>query len=157
MSARRTGTTRRWPGFTLVELLVALVILSLAMAVAVPRFAAGNPALSVRSAARDLVAGLQLARNLAITENRAVSIRFDRAAGAFEVAGRRRELPRGVALTRPDLREDRDDQPIEFRFFPDGSSSGGQIGVVRGAHQLLIDVDWMTGGIATRAAGVGDA
>ena len=156
MTAPRTATARRAPGFTLVELLVVLAVLGLVMAVAVPRFAAGNPALSVRSAGGSLVAGLQSARNLAITENRTVRLEVDRAARAFDVDGRRRDLPGGVALTRPDLDDDREQAPIEVRFFPDGSSSGAQIGVARGAHQVVIEIDWLTGTIQVRQGGARD-
>ena len=114
----------------------------------------GSPALAVRSAGQTLVAGLQLARNRAITENRAVVLRVDRATRAFEVEGRRRVLPKGVVLSRPDVQDDDPEEAaIEVRFFPDGSSSGALIGVARGAHRLLIDVDWLTGTIQSRRGG----
>ena len=157
MKVAATCTRRPQQGFTLIELLVVLVVLGLVLSVAVPRFASGNPALAVRSAGLDLVAGLQLARNLAVSENRAVTIKVDRVASAFEVEGRRRGLPSGVTLTRPDLRDDERGAAIEVRFFPDGSSSGAQIGVVRGAHRLMIDVDWITGAIQVKKADARDA
>ncbi|MDJ0739723.1 MAG: GspH/FimT family pseudopilin [Gammaproteobacteria bacterium] len=150
-----SATAKRLPvrGFTLIELLVVLVVLGMALALVGPRFASGNPALAVRSAGQTLVAGLQLARNRAITENRAVVLRVDRASGAFVVDGRRRVLPDGVSLSRPDLDDDDPQRtPIEVRFFPDGSSSGAWIGVAHGAHRLLIDIDWLTGAIQTRDA-----
>jgi general secretion pathway protein H len=150
----RAAIATRLPrrGFTLVELLVVLVVLGMALAVVAPRFASSSPALAVRSAAQTLVAGLQLARNRAITENRAVVLRVDRVAAAFEFEGRRRDLPGGVRLSRPDLQDDDPaEAPIEVRFFPDGSSSGAQIGVAHGAHRLLIDIDWLTGTIQARA------
>lgn len=157
MNVAATCTRRRQQGFTLIEMLVVLVVLGLVLSVVAPRFASGNPALAVRSAGLDLVAGLQLARNLAVSENRAVAIKLDRKASAFEVEGRRRGLPPGVALTRPDLREDERDAAIEVRFFPDGSSSGARIGVVRGAHRLVIDVDWLTGTIQVKKQDARDA
>lgn len=147
----------RGNGFTLVELLVVLVVLSLVMAVAVPRFSAGNPALTVRNTGRVLTAGLQMARNMAITENRSVVVSVDRTNRAFIVDGRRRELPRQVSLVRPDQRDDDPRVPIEFRFFPDGSSSGGLVNVVREAHTLTIEVDWITGMITAGRAGRDDA
>ena len=157
MNVAATCTRRRPQGCTLSELLVWLGVRGLVLAVAVPRFASGNPALAVRSAGLDLVAGLQLARNLAVSENRAVAIKVDRTAASFEVEGRRRDLPSGVTLTRPDLGEDEPDAAIEVRFFPDGSSSGAQIGVVRGAHRLVIDVDWLTGTIQVKKMEVREA
>lgn len=151
-----TGTPGR--GFTLVELLVVLVVLGMALTLVVPRFAAGSPALAVRSAGQSLVAGLQLARNRAITGNRAVAFRLDPAARAFEVDGRRRVLPDGVRLSRPDLEdEDRAEAAFEVRFFPDGSSSGARIGVARGGRRLLIEIDWLTGTIEARDAERTDA
>ncbi len=158
MNRAATATGSHDRGFTLVELLVVLAVLGMALALVAPRFAAGSPALAVRSAGQTLVAGLQLARNQAITENRAVVLRLERTTRAFEVDSRRRVLPDGIRLSRPDLPDD--DPPeaaIEVQFFPDGSSSGAQIGVARGAHQLLIDIDWLTGIIEARAGEGRDA
>ena len=119
---------------------------------------AGSPALAVRSAGQTLVAGLQLARNRAITENRAVVLRLDRVTRAFEVDGRQRALPGGVWLSRPDIADDdRDETAIEVRFFPDGSSSGAHIGVTHSGHRLLIEIDWLTGAIEVHAGEGRDA
>jgi len=155
---RSVATRIHGRGFTLVELLVVLAVLGMALAVVAPRFASSSPALAVRSAGQTLVAGLQLARNRAITENRAVVLRVDRVTRAFEVDGRRRVLPNGVVLSRPDVQDDDlEEAAIEVSFFPDGSSSGAQIGIARGAHRLLIDIDWLTGIIQARAGAGHDA
>ena len=95
-------------GFTLLELLCALTILSVLAAIALPRGAAALPGLLVDQAARRLVSDLQLARVKAINRNTRVRMICELAAaeyriesdseGRFEADGAPRALPAGVAF-----------------------------------------------------------
>ena len=38
-----------------------------------------------------------------------------------------------------------------IRFFPDGSSTGGGVGLSLGAERYDIQVDWLTGGVSIHA------
>jgi type II secretion system protein H len=61
-------------GFTLVELLVVIVVVSILSAIAAPSFANLIRSMAVRSAADELVTGIQLARSEAARANRTVTV-----------------------------------------------------------------------------------
>ena len=98
-------TTRR-RGFTLLELLCALGILSLLLAAALPRISAVLPGLLLDRAAWQLVSALELARVKAINRNTRVRTILEleggqyrveaESEGRFESDGGTRALPAGV-------------------------------------------------------------
>lgn len=93
-------------GFTVLELLCVLGVLSALLAVALPRVAAVLPRLTLDRAARQLASDLELARVLAINRNARVRAvvdlagaryRFEtEAEGRFDPDGAPRVLPGGV-------------------------------------------------------------
>ena len=97
---------RRSTGFTLLELLCVLGMLSLLLAIALPRVSATMPALALDRAARQISSELALARVEAINRNTRSRTIFDLAAsrysveleseGRFETEGAARGLPAGV-------------------------------------------------------------
>jgi type IV fimbrial biogenesis protein FimT len=98
----------RSTGFTLLELLCAVGVLSLLAATSLPRISAILPALALDRAAREIAAGLELARVEAITHNTRSRTIFDLAAarysveleseGRFKGPGAVRTLPAGVSF-----------------------------------------------------------
>ena len=64
-------------GFTLIELMIGMAIISLLSMVVVPQFNAMLPRYRLKSAARGIQANMQTARLQAIKENNPVQIRFD--------------------------------------------------------------------------------
>jgi prepilin-type N-terminal cleavage/methylation domain-containing protein len=93
-------------GFTVLELLCVLGVLSVLLAIALPRASAVLPRLALDQAARQLAAELELARVKAINRNTRVRVVVDLAAasyrleaeveGRFEPEGAARRLPGGV-------------------------------------------------------------
>lgn len=141
----------RQRGFTLLEILVALVIGMLLVALTPPLLSGMSGATELRGAARQLAAGLRNARNEAITRQREAVLTLDLAKHRFAVSGDAREiaLPDSVALHLYTAQSELlDGEKGSIRFFSDGSSTGGAITVSGPKLAYRVNIDWLTGGIA---------
>lgn len=141
----------RQQGFTLMEVLVALVIGVLLVALTPPLLSGMSGSTELRSAARQLAAGLRNARNDAITRQREAVLTLDLAEHRFAVSGDARQvtLPNSVTLHLYTAQSELlDDESGSIRFFSDGSSTGGAITVSGTKLAYRINVDWLTGAIA---------
>ncbi|MCP4020836.1 MAG: prepilin-type N-terminal cleavage/methylation domain-containing protein [Desulfobacteraceae bacterium] len=77
---------RHHQGFTLVELMVCLAVISIAAAIGVPSFLNQLPDLKLKGAARDLYSSMQKARLLAVKTNTRHSIVFTPGApGSYQI------------------------------------------------------------------------
>jgi general secretion pathway protein H len=134
-------TTAATKGFTLLELLIVLAISAAIMALAVPRLSGLTALASLNGAARELAAALRTARGLAMAQHRNVAVILDARAQSYRTEGapRTQRVPAGLRLT---LDSD------TILFFPDGSSTGGQIRVAAAQRSYVVDVDWLTGRVA---------
>ena len=57
-------------------------------------------------------------------------------------------IPPGFAITLLTVRgETSSDSVAAIRFEPDGSATGGRIGLNDGRHVFTIDIDWLTGAV----------
>lgn len=132
-------------GFTLLETLVVLVILALTLAVVVPAVSKGLGT-SLNDVARDMHSGLRQARNEAVSQQQSTLFVLDLDGHAFRAgADSVQNIPQNLELhSRTAAREMRDGR-AGVRFYPDGSSSGGRIGVSEGDAYVWLDVDWLTG------------
>lgn len=142
---------RRAPGFTLLELLIVLMLMGLIAAMTVPSFSGGVSTTQLRSAAREVAAGLRLARDQAIAQRADAVLELDLTARAFRVLPdpRLHALPSGIDVklftAQSDLVSDR---VGAIRFYPDGGSNGGRVTLAAGERKYDIDVDWLTGRVA---------
>jgi general secretion pathway protein H len=143
--------SRRDAGYTLLELLVVLAVLGLAAALVLPRVGTGRERVALRSAALQLAAGLRAARTEAMSGSTETAFVLDLTQRRYWADGavKLRSLPRGVGV----VTGDRAGSPIAtdraaVRFKPDGSASGGWIGLRSRGASADITVDWLTG--ATR-------
>lgn len=152
---RRAMTRRRGAeaGFTLVEMLAVLVILGLVVSLALARGPARNATLDGRAAAALVAQTLRSARLEAITGNRTVTVVFDTAANRFGVAGgRTTALPRGMALSVTATAPLAAGARGGIGFAPDGSSTGGTVGLLTGGRRFLVAVNWLTGRVGVTEA-----
>lgn len=149
-----TGTPparARAAGFTLLEMLVVLMIMGLVAALTIPTFGTGVSSTALKGAARDVAAGLRLARGQAITQRAEAALELDVAARSFRVPPdpRVHSLPSGIELKLFTAQRDLvNDQVGAVRFYPDGGSNGGRITLAAGERKFDVDVDWLTGRIA---------
>jgi len=139
-------------GFTLLELLVVLAIIALILAVTPPLITAAIPGAELKASARQVAAGLRLAREEAIRTGRDVAFTLDLETHSFEVDGRfrRGKLPKGLDLKLEAAETEMlDEHRGAVRFFPDGSSTGGRIILTRHDAGYQVGVQWLTGRIRT--------
>jgi general secretion pathway protein H len=151
MLRRRPRPRARARGVTLLELLIVLSIMAIVAAMVVPMFGGGVSTGELRGAARQVAAGLRLARSEALATRRETGVVLDLERRTFQVErdGHEHSLPRAIELklftAESDLVSDR---VGAIRFFPDGGSNGGRITLAAGERKYDIDVDWLTGRVA---------
>jgi general secretion pathway protein H len=138
-------------GVTLLELLIVLMLMALISAVMIPTFGSGVSNTELKVAARQLAAGLRLARSQAISQRAESSLELDVAARRFRVLPdpALHQLPERIELKLFTAQRDLvNEQMGSIRFFPDGGSDGGRITVGSGERKFDVDVDWLTGRVA---------
>lgn len=137
-------------GFSLLELLAVLVLMAIVAATVMPQFI-GKGGTEAQAAARTLAAGLQRARSQAIQYGRTQSLILDVQQREFELSfeTRPRKLPAAIELKLFTARSTLETaERGAIRFFPDGGSTGGRITVSGSGHEILVDVDWLTGRVS---------
>jgi general secretion pathway protein H len=138
-------------GFTLLEMLVVLAILGLTAAMAVPLLSRGSEALRLETASGELAAALRVTRSAAIVRNTQTTLVIDvnrRTFGSPVVAQRSFAPNIDAKLTYASgIRSAPSDGG--FQFFPDGSSTGGDVTLSLRGKQVKLCVDWLTGTVRT--------
>lgn len=144
----------RREGFTLIEVIVTLAILSLALVLVAGFKPPWSSGLGLRGTAAELAAGLRLARSEAIAGNRSVAFDIDLAGHRYSVgAGKVRPLPADLSIELLTIAgESRGGTTGDIRFHPDGSSTGGRIALVQGTRRVAVGVDWLTGRVSVADA-----
>ena len=138
-------------GFSLLELLVVLVIMAIVAGYAGSRMFGSLDRPAMEAASGELAAVLRRARSSAIAQNAPVTVRVDVDATSFGIPGDRvykvsdrLKLSLFTAVT-----EQQTTSVGEIRFFPDGSSTGGEVTLTGGNARGYVQVDWLTGRVAT--------
>ena len=124
-------------GFTLLELLIVLAVLSLIVGIAFPLLANRAPSAVLNGAAGEVRAALAAARSTAILENREVFFAGGR--NGYRIDGRFHPVPLARDLS-VDVRGG-----AFVAFFPSGTSSGGHVVLRDLASIREIDIVSITG------------
>lgn len=152
-------STARGAGFTLLELLVTLVIMTIAVALVAPRFTEALPGAELKAETRKVAALLRHARSQAVVLNQVIQISLVEEPVALSISTQvrsyrppgaiRLELVGGRASEETE-ETDQVDQPGEvIRFFPEGHSNGGTITLSReDGRRASISIDWLTGRVS---------
>jgi general secretion pathway protein H len=146
---------RLWSrGFTLIEVLVVLAIMAMVYALALPAIGRASTSLEMKSATRQIAAGLRRARGQAVTRRHEAVLSLDLDGKLFRIT----DDPHTYTLPgHPDLALYTAQSEIinakqgAIRFFADGTSTGGRITVGTGPSSQQITVNWLTGKVSIGA------
>ena len=132
----------------MLSLLVVLLILGLLLALAPVAFQRALPGLELRTTTRELAAALRSTRSAAIRDNREAAFTLDVEEGWYQREGQAdpREINPDIELKLLTATTEVDSEGVgRIRFFPDGTSTGGQITLARDESTYYILVDWLSG------------
>ena len=153
-------------GFTLVELLVVLLIISVLLVAAPIAFDRILPGLELKADARDFANLMREARLRAIRDNDEVTVVIDVAQRVYWLgeagtpgqsptpspnpspnpSGPRGAFSEGVSVTLRTAESEQIGEDIgRIRFFPDGTSTGGGVLLERRGREYGVVVDWLYG------------
>lgn len=134
-------------GFTLVELLVVLLILGMALAAVAQVIGRPTPELELRTAASETAALFREARAIAIYSNRATTVAVDIDARTVSIdAERKRSIAPDIGVTLLAMSSNQAGERVGLvRFFPDGSSTGGDLTLFADEVTYHVVVNWLTG------------
>jgi general secretion pathway protein H len=137
-------------GFTLIEMLVVIAIIALIGAFVLPQFSGAQAKADMSSAARRLAAGLRSTRSLAMAHGRSEAFTVDVAHGLYRAGtGAAQAIDKHVGVTLITASQEKIDAAAgNIRFYADGSSTGGGIGLRAGTRSALVLVDWLTGRVS---------
>jgi prepilin-type N-terminal cleavage/methylation domain-containing protein len=152
-------------GFTLLELLIAVLLMGLALAVSYPSLSRGSSALRLRAAGRDVYNTLRYAREKAVTEQTGMKVLVDRQAQKLILSDDLGEgaqtyaMPEGIKIQRiARAGNEVMDGPLAIRFLPNGSSDEAEILLKSASGSYLrIIADPITGGARIESGSGGNA
>ena len=148
---RRRGPVRWQFGVTMLELLIVLSIIAFVAAIVLPTLGGGVSTSELKSAAREVAAGLRYARGQAIVQRGEALLVIDIDARTFVVPPdpRVHRLPDKIDVKLFTAQSDLVGEKVgAIRFYPEGGSNGGRITLAAGTRKFDIDVDWLTGRVA---------
>jgi general secretion pathway protein H len=138
-------------GVTLLELLIVLMLMALIAGIAIPMFGGSVSSTDLKSAAREVAAGLRFARDQAIAQRVESLLELNLDGRTFRVPPdpRTHRLPERLDLKLYTAQRDLVSEKVgAIRFFPDGGSNGGRITLAAGERKYDVDVDWLTGRVS---------
>lgn len=145
--ARSVRGYRHPGGFTLLELLVVIALMALIASLAAPLVVRAVNGVEAQVSARQVAITLRKARSQAIIENweHVVSIDVDRR--TIRIAGDTVEtLPDNLHIrVYSALSEQQNANLADIRFFPDGSSTGGEIILQDSKAVYHVQIEWLSG------------
>jgi general secretion pathway protein H len=133
-------------GFTIAELLVVMAVIALVGAFSLPYLTKTRSQAEMHSEVRS---ALQSARNRAIAERRQIDFVIDTNTRSLAIDGKPLDIKwdGGITWGIRSARRNTKSGVALFRFFPNGTSSGGEITLRSSNQTRIIALNWVTGGI----------
>ncbi|MFT6052799.1 MAG: general secretion pathway protein H [Halioglobus sp.] len=133
-------------GFTLLELLAALAIAGLVLAVSVPASVRMYESMQYREAVRDLITLFASARYQAINSGFAQNVEVHPELGELRLNSTVKKVPDGVRLFVESASELNFNNVGIIRFYPEGGASGGSVDIQKSSGAgVKVSVDWLLG------------
>lgn len=140
-------------GFTLLEVLVALVVAAILAVVVMPNFEPLLEHARLRSTTRDIASGLRHVRGQALLRGKESVFELNTDHHYYRVTGRSKmySLSDSVHLTLYTSDSEVVSEGMgRIRFFPDGSATGGRITIETNGQKQEVDISWLTGEVKIR-------
>ena len=153
---RKDAARRGEAGFSLLEIMIALAILALSMALVGAAFGRSSVGFRFDSAAQELALNLREAQARALRSGRDVALVIDVDTRLYRLQEDPEvQLPEGIALNVISAGEvmASSRRPV-ISFAPDGGSTGGAIRLSLEDRSTTISIDWLTGAVTTASGGV---
>jgi general secretion pathway protein H len=142
-------TVRRAHGFTMLELLAAITIVGLVLAVSVPASARLYQSMQYREAVRDVVTLFASARYQAVSKGRFQDVIINPRLKELRLNDTVKQLPSELNVLVHSARELNDRDAGVIRFYPEGGSSGGGVDIeVPDKWGVRVNVDWLIGRVS---------
>ncbi|MDX1568903.1 MAG: GspH/FimT family protein [Xanthomonadales bacterium] len=144
----------RQSGFSLVEILAVLVVVGLLFGLVGGSLYRSMDAVKIRRAGKEVVNALRHTRAQAIVKREEQFLEVDIEERSYRPAdGEPKQLPDDVDVTlRTASMDILNEKQGRIRFYPDGSSTGGEITLMSGSHVWRVRVAWLTGEITLEAS-----
>ena len=131
-------------GFTLLEMLVVLVLIGIAAGLLAFGVRQGLQVAQERRLVGQMVEALRTTRAGAIISGQAARTEFDLQGLRFQAPGR---APQYLQVTLHSAEQ----AGSAVVFYPDGSSTGGNLLLANGTRRWRIDIGWLTGSVQSKA------
>lgn len=147
-----TGIKTRDGGFTLVEIVAAITVVGLILAVAVPQSIKFYESMQFRAAVRETLTLLNSARHAALAEGVSKDVTIAPHEGWVRFGNETAQFDREVELAVHSAKEINRDSLGVIRFYPDGGASGGGVDIQRADGVVIaIAVDWLVGRVTVES------
>ena len=135
-------------GFTLFEMLLVILLISLAVGLLGLGARQAVQAANERRVVGQMVDALRTTRAGAIVSGRAARTEFDLQRLTFQAPGRAPHAwPPSLQVTLHSAEQ----VASAVEFYPDGSSTGGNLLLANGSRRWRIDIGWLTGSVQSKA------
>jgi len=141
---------RKISGFTLLELLVVISLLAMIAGIVAANLQRGSTSAQLNSQTRQLMALLRQTRTRALSESQILVMSAGEDGTRYRVGPSEEDvaLPEGFSVAIQSNTQVQGFAQNQILFYPDGSSSGGQIEMHSPAGDAEIDVNWLTGEVS---------
>ena len=135
-------------GFTLLEMLVVILLISLAVGLLGLGVRQAVQAANERRVVGQMVDALRATRAAAIVDARVARTEFDLQRLTFQAPGR---APHAWPPSLQVSLHTAEQLASAVEFYPDGSSTGGNLLLANGSRRWRIDIGWLTGSVQSKA------